>query len=53
VALLSIRKIPFSFSVLYDVRSINEVFPLECAADANESMMSGKAGLRCVLATGY
>lgn len=42
-----------SFSVLSDVRSINEVFPLECAADAYESMMSGKARLRCALTTGY
>jgi len=41
-----------SFSVLSDVRSINEVFPLECAADAYESIMSGKARLRCVLTTG-
>jgi D-arabinose 1-dehydrogenase-like Zn-dependent alcohol dehydrogenase len=41
-----------SFSVLSDVRSINEVFPLECAADAYESMMSGKARLRCVLTAG-
>jgi D-arabinose 1-dehydrogenase-like Zn-dependent alcohol dehydrogenase len=43
-----------SFSVLSGVRSINEVFPLECAADAYESMISGKAGFRCVLTTtGY
>jgi len=41
-----------SFSVLSDVRSINEVFPLECAADAYESIMSGKARLRCVLTAG-
>jgi len=42
-----------SFSVLSDVRSINAVFPLECAADAYESMMSGKARLRRVLTTDY
>jgi D-arabinose 1-dehydrogenase-like Zn-dependent alcohol dehydrogenase len=40
-----------SFSVLSGVRSINEVFPLECTADAYESM-SGKARFRCVLTTG-
>jgi D-arabinose 1-dehydrogenase-like Zn-dependent alcohol dehydrogenase len=32
-----------SFSVLSGVRSTNEVFPLERAAEAYESMMSGKA----------
>ena len=32
-----------SFSVLSGVRSMNEVFPLERAAEAYESMMSGKA----------
>ena len=41
-----------SFSVLSGVRSMNEVFSLECAADAYESMMSGKARFRCVLTTG-
>ncbi len=41
-----------SFSVLSGVRSMNEVFPLESAADAYESMMSGKARFRCVLTTG-
>ena len=41
-----------SFSVLSGVRSINEVFPLERAPEAYESMMSGKARFRCVLTTG-
>jgi D-arabinose 1-dehydrogenase-like Zn-dependent alcohol dehydrogenase len=41
-----------SFSVLSGVRSMNEVFPLERAAEAYEFMMSGKARFRCVLATG-
>jgi D-arabinose 1-dehydrogenase-like Zn-dependent alcohol dehydrogenase len=41
-----------SFSVLSGVRSMNEVFPLERAAEAYESMMSGKARFRCVLTTG-
>jgi D-arabinose 1-dehydrogenase-like Zn-dependent alcohol dehydrogenase len=40
-----------SFSVLSGVRSMNEVFPLERAAEAYESMMSGKARFRCVLTT--
>jgi D-arabinose 1-dehydrogenase-like Zn-dependent alcohol dehydrogenase len=41
-----------SFSVLSGVRSMNEVFPLERAAEAYESMMNGKARFRCVLTTG-
>jgi D-arabinose 1-dehydrogenase-like Zn-dependent alcohol dehydrogenase len=41
-----------SFSVLSSVRSMNEVFPLERAAEAYEHMMSGKARFRCVLTTG-
>jgi D-arabinose 1-dehydrogenase-like Zn-dependent alcohol dehydrogenase len=41
-----------SFSVLSGVRSMNEVFPLEHAAEAYESMMNGKARFRCVLTTG-
>jgi D-arabinose 1-dehydrogenase-like Zn-dependent alcohol dehydrogenase len=41
-----------SFSVLSGVRSMNEVFPLERAAEAYELMMSGKARFRCVLTTG-
>ena len=32
-----------SFSVLSGVRSMNEIFPLEGAADAYESIMSGNA----------
>ena len=39
------------FSVLSGVRSMNEVFPLERASEAYESMMSGKARFRCVLTT--
>jgi len=41
-----------SFSVLTGVRSVNEVFPLERAAEAYEHMMSGKARFRVVLTTG-
>jgi D-arabinose 1-dehydrogenase-like Zn-dependent alcohol dehydrogenase len=41
-----------SFSVLTGVRSMNEVFPLERAAEAYDHMMSGKARFRCVLTTG-
>ena len=41
-----------SFSVLSGVRSVNEVFPLERAAEAYDHMMSGKARFRCVLTTG-
>ncbi len=41
-----------SFSVLAGVRSMNEVFPLERAAEAYERMMSGKARFRVVLTTG-
>ena len=40
-----------SFSVLSGVRSINEVFPLERAAEAYEHMMSGRAQFRVVLTT--
>jgi D-arabinose 1-dehydrogenase-like Zn-dependent alcohol dehydrogenase len=40
------------FSVLSGVRSMNEVFPLERAAEAYDLMMSGKASFRCVLTTG-
>jgi D-arabinose 1-dehydrogenase-like Zn-dependent alcohol dehydrogenase len=38
-----------SFSVLSGVRSMNEDFPLEHAAEAYDHMMSGKAKFRCVL----
>ncbi|HEX5735734.1 MAG TPA: alcohol dehydrogenase [Blastocatellia bacterium] len=41
-----------SFSVMSGVRSMNEVFPLERAAEAYERMMSGKARFRVVLTTG-
>jgi D-arabinose 1-dehydrogenase-like Zn-dependent alcohol dehydrogenase len=41
-----------SFCVLSGVRSMNEVFPLERAAEAYELMMSSKARFRCVLITG-
>jgi len=41
-----------SFSVLSGIRSMNEVFPLERAAEAYDHMMSGKARFRCVLTTG-
>jgi D-arabinose 1-dehydrogenase-like Zn-dependent alcohol dehydrogenase len=40
-----------SFSVLSGVRSMNQVFPLERAAEAYQLMMSGKARFRCVLIT--
>jgi D-arabinose 1-dehydrogenase-like Zn-dependent alcohol dehydrogenase len=40
------------FSVLAGVRSMNEVYPLERAAEAYEFMMSGKARFRVVLTTG-
>ena len=39
-----------AFSVLTGVRSMNEIFPLERAAEAYEHMMSGKARFRAVLA---
>jgi D-arabinose 1-dehydrogenase-like Zn-dependent alcohol dehydrogenase len=41
-----------SFAVLTGVRSMNEIFPLERAAEAYEHMMSGKARFRAVIATG-
>jgi D-arabinose 1-dehydrogenase-like Zn-dependent alcohol dehydrogenase len=41
-----------AFSVLTGVRSMNEVFPLERAAEGYELMMSGKARFRVVLTTG-
>jgi D-arabinose 1-dehydrogenase-like Zn-dependent alcohol dehydrogenase len=40
------------FSALTGVRSMNEVFPLERAAEAYERMMSGNARFRVVLTTG-
>src|SRR6266508_3469053 len=42
-----------SFSRLTGVRSMNEFFPLERAAEAYEHMMSGKARFRAVLTTGH
>jgi D-arabinose 1-dehydrogenase-like Zn-dependent alcohol dehydrogenase len=42
-----------SFSMLTGVRSMNEVFPLERAAEAYDHMMSGKARFRAVLTTGH
>jgi D-arabinose 1-dehydrogenase-like Zn-dependent alcohol dehydrogenase len=42
-----------SFSALSDVRSMNEVFPLERTSEAYELMMSGKARFRVVLTTGH
>jgi D-arabinose 1-dehydrogenase-like Zn-dependent alcohol dehydrogenase len=41
-----------SFSAMAGVRSMNEVFPLERAAEAYDHMMSGKARFRVVLTTG-
>ncbi len=42
-----------AFSVLTGVRSINQVFPLEHAAEAYDLMMSGKARFRVVLTTSH
>lgn len=42
-----------AFSVLAGVRAMNEIFPLERAAEAYEHMMSGKARFRAVLTTGH
>jgi D-arabinose 1-dehydrogenase-like Zn-dependent alcohol dehydrogenase len=42
-----------AFSALTNVRSMNEIFPLERAAEAYEHMMSGKARFRAVLTTGH
>jgi len=41
------------FSARTGIRSMNEVFPLEKAAEAYERMMSGKARFRVVLVTGH
>ena len=40
------------FSVQAGVRSMNEEYPLERAAEAYDRMMSGKARFRVVLTTG-
>jgi D-arabinose 1-dehydrogenase-like Zn-dependent alcohol dehydrogenase len=37
------------FSVANGVQSMNEIFPMERAAEAYERMMSGKARFRVVL----
>ncbi len=42
-----------AFSKLTGVRAMNEVFPLERAAEAYEHMISGKARFRAVLTTGH
>ena len=41
-----------NFSALTGVRSMNELFPLERAAEGYDRMMSGKARFRVVLTTG-
>jgi D-arabinose 1-dehydrogenase-like Zn-dependent alcohol dehydrogenase len=41
-----------NFSLRQDVRSMNEVYPLERAPEAYDRMMSGKARFRVVLTTG-
>ena len=41
-----------AFSKLTGVRAMNEIFPLERAAEGYEHMMSGKARFRAVLTTG-
>ena len=41
-----------NFSALNAVHSMNQVFPLERAAEAYERMMSGKARFRVVLNVG-
>lgn len=40
-----------AFSVMTGVRSMNEIFPLERAAEAYERMISGKARFRVVITT--
>jgi D-arabinose 1-dehydrogenase-like Zn-dependent alcohol dehydrogenase len=42
-----------SFSMFTGVRAMNEIFPLERAAEAYEHMMSGKARFRAVLTMGH
>jgi alcohol dehydrogenase/propanol-preferring alcohol dehydrogenase len=41
-----------SFCALTGVRSMNEVYPLEKAAEAYDRMIQGKARFRIVLTTG-
>jgi D-arabinose 1-dehydrogenase-like Zn-dependent alcohol dehydrogenase len=40
-----------SFSVLFGVRPMNEIFPIDRTAEAYELMMSGKARFRAVITT--
>ena len=40
-----------NFSLLAGVRAMNEVFPLERAAEAYKHMISGKVRVRAVLTT--
>ena len=42
-----------AFSALTGVRSMNELFPLERAAEGYDRMMSGLARFRVVLTTGH
>jgi D-arabinose 1-dehydrogenase-like Zn-dependent alcohol dehydrogenase len=42
-----------TFSASHGARPMNELFPLEQAADAYDRMMSGKARFRVVLTTGH
>ena len=42
-----------SFSALTGIRPMIETTPLDCAAEAYERMMSGKARFRMVLTTGF
>ena len=41
-----------AFSAAHGVRPMNEVYPLEQAAEGYDRMMSGKARFRVVLTTG-
>jgi D-arabinose 1-dehydrogenase-like Zn-dependent alcohol dehydrogenase len=41
-----------NFSAQQGVRSINETYPLDCAAEAYDRMLSGRARFRVVLTTG-
>ena len=41
-----------NFSARTGIQSMNELFPLECAAEGYERMLSGKARFRVVLTTG-
>ena len=52
LALLLTAQDTLAFSVRSGVRSMNEVYPLERAAEAYDRMLSGKAHFRVVLTTG-